>query len=158
MSTQRVVTFHYTLTNTTGETLDSSRGHEPMSYLEGMGQIIPGLESKMTFLKKGDKTTIQVLAADAYGPKIQELLARVPRAEFPVPTVKVGDRFRTGEAHEHGPVFVVLEVTDKEVVLDGNHPLAGQDLTFDVEITDMRLATAEELSHGHAHGPNGHHH
>jgi FKBP-type peptidyl-prolyl cis-trans isomerase SlyD len=98
-----------------------------------------------------------VAAADAYGEVNLSLIVRVPKDKLPVQEIHVGDRFRGGP-DQHSPIFMVTEILANEVVLDGNHPLAGQDLQFDVEITGMRSATEEEKSHGHAHGPEGHGH
>ncbi len=155
----RVVTFHYVLKDKAGKTLDSSQGNEPMTYLEGSGSIIPGLETVITTLKTGDKKHVPVKAAEAYGEHDAKLVAEVPRAQFPEgEQIEAGMRFRAGEEHEHGPVFTVTKVTETHVHVDGNHPLAGVDLFFDVEIVDTRDATLEEVKHGHAHGPGGHHH
>lgn len=156
MSKSRVVTFHYTLTDSKGQTLDSSAGQDPLAYLEDAGQIIPGLENELKSMKAGDKKKIDIAAKDGYGEMNSELVLKVPRKQFPSgQAIKVGDHFRTGS---NSPVFRVLEVTDEHVSLDGNHPLAGQDLSFDVEIVEIRDATEEEIAHGHAHGPDGHHH
>lgn len=155
---KKVVSFHYTLKDESGSVLESSRGEEPLSYLEGVGQIIPGLESQLRGMKKGDKKNVNVSAKDAYGEHDQDLIVKVPRAQIPKKDVEVGDQF-----HAHGPdgqpaVVTVTQIDEQHVTVDGNHPLAGQALTFDVEITDVRDATKEELAHGHAHGPGGHHH
>lgn len=158
MSQARVVSIHYTLTDDKGAVIDSSRGADPLQYLEGAGNIIPGLEKEVGKMKTGDKKNVKIPAKEAYGEKRQDMILDVPRSQFPSDmTPKVGDRFRGG-AEPHAPVFTVLAVSDAEVKLDGNHPLAGQDLNFEVEVTEMRDATAEEVSHGHAHGPHGHHH
>ena len=154
---RKVVTFHYSLTNVDGDTIDSSKSGEPFSFLEGAAQIIPGLEKAMLDLKAGDKKKIRVQAAEAYGERAETMVVKVPREKLPTQEIRVGDRFRGGP-DEHSPVFMVKEVTDTIVTLDGNHPLAGQDLNFAVEIVDVREATAEELSHGHVHGEGGHHH
>jgi len=130
--TQRVVSFHYTLTDGTGKVLDSSKDRAALSFMEGAGQIIPGLERQLAVLKKGDKKKIQVPAAEAYGRRDDNKVVKVPSHELPSKDVKIGDR--------------------------GNHSLAGVDLTFDVELTDVREATAEEIFHGHAHGEGGHSH
>ncbi len=159
-SNQRVVTFHYVLTNTKGDQIDSSRTSDnPMMFLEGAGQIIPGLEKVIGLLNVGDKRKITVEAKEAYGEFDQKLVMKVPRDRFPKDAdIQEGDQFRAGSANEPGPIFTVKTVTTAEVTVDGNHPLAGQDLTFDIEIVSTRLATAEEMEHGHAHDPNGHHH
>ncbi len=154
----RVISIHYTLTNDSGEELDSSRGGDPLTYLEGVGNIIPGLETEVAKLQSGEKKTVKVKAADAYGEKRPDLVMEVPRSQFPADIqIKVGDRFQTQHG-PHAPVFQVKKVTDSHVTIDGNHPLAGVDLTFAVEVTEVRAATEEEVAHGHAHGPGGHHH
>lgn len=153
---QRVISFHYTLTNPSGEKLDSSEGSEPLMFMEGVGQIIPGLETQLAKLKVGDKKKINVKAADAYGLRDPKNVVTVPRDKMPAKTIKVGDQFQSSQ--NHGMPLTVTKVTDKDVTLDANHPLAGVDLTFDVHVTGLRDATAEELQHGHAHGGDGHHH
>ncbi len=154
---KRVVSFHYTLTDADGKMLDSSSGREPLTYMEGVGQIIPGLEKELANLKKGDKRKISVAAAEAYGLRDEAKIIKVPRETLPAQGIKVGDRF-TGGDDPHAPIFVVIESSETEVTLDANHPLASVDLTFDIELTDFREATAEEISHGHAHGEHGHSH
>jgi FKBP-type peptidyl-prolyl cis-trans isomerase SlyD len=154
----RVVSIHYTLTDDKGTVLDSSQGAEPLQYLEGAGNIIPGLEKALSKLNVGDKKMVRVPAAEAYGLKREDMVQEVPRTQFPPNMqLKVGDRFRGGP-EDHAPVFTVTAVNGDKIHLDGNHPLAGQDLNFDVEVTEARVATSEEVSHGHAHGPHGHHH
>lgn len=154
----RVVSFHYTVTGTTGTKIDSSQGKAPLTVLEGSGQIIPGLENALKALKTGDKKKIPVIAADAYGQRDESLVVKMKRDHLPAEDMNIGDRFRGGE-DEHARVFIVTEITETgAVTLDGNHALAGQDLVFDIEIVLARLATEEELQHGHAHGGDGHHH
>lgn len=155
--THRVISFHYTLTNPQGEKLDSSIGHAPLTYLEGVGQIIPGLEKELQNLKVSDKKKITVPASEAYGLREEKYVVSVPRDKFPEGEISVGDQFQPGEDPNAHP-FTVTEISDSHVTLDANHPLAGVDLTFDVEVITIREATAEELSHGHSHGPDGHHH
>lgn len=152
----RVITFHYTLTDPDGNELDSSQGGQPMSFVEGVGQIIPGLESELGKLSPGDKQQITVAAKDAYGDRNEEHVIEVPVEKMPAREVKVGDRFQVGE-EDHASVVTVTGVEGDTVTLDGNHPLAGVDLTFDVEVTAIREATADELAHGHVHGPGGAH-
>lgn len=152
----RVVTFHYTLTDPAGKTLDSSVGQEPMTYMEGAEQIIPGLEKQLQPLKAKDKKKIKVPAAEAYGPRDDRFLMSVPLERLPK-TIQIGQQF-TITADGNSPPFTVTSVTATHATLDGNHPLAGVDLTFDVEIVEVREATAEEVKHGHAHGAGGHHH
>ena len=126
MNKARVVTIHYTLTNEAGEVLDSSRGGEPLSYLEGASNIIPGLEKELLASGTGEKKTVKVAAADAYGEKRDDMVVKVPRSQFPSDLpLKEGDRFRSGSDH-HSPIFTVVAVAGDQVTLDGNHPLAGK--------------------------------
>lgn len=158
--TQRVIAFHYTLRNPAGEVLDSSSGSEPLRFLEGAGQIIPGLEEQLVLLQVGDKRTVQVAAARAYGEVDPSLMLEVPKERLGADReLSVGDQFATrGPDGEPGGVFTVVKLEGESVTLDGNHPLAGVDLSFEIEIMSMRDATAAELSHGHAHDGAGHHH
>src|SRR5262245_57753754 len=123
----RVISFHYTLTSPSGETLDSSEGKEPLTYLEGAEQIIPGLENQMGKLKAGDKKKILVSAADGYGLREEKYVLKVPRKQFQVEEVKVGDEYYSSE-DEHAIPFKVIALSESEVTLDANHPLAGMDL------------------------------
>ena len=125
--------------------------------MEGTGQIIPGLEKQLAGLKKGDRKKITVPAAEAYGLRDENKVIKVPRHKLPSQDVKMGERF-SGGPEAHAPVFVVTNLAQTKVTLDGNHSLAGMDLTFDVELTDVREATSDEISHGHAHGEHGHSH
>lgn len=154
---QRVLFFHYVLTNSSSETIDSSRDNEPMGVLEGAEQIIPGLETVLFQMKAGEKKIVRVSADQAYGPVNERLKIKVSRAKLPEGELAIGTQFRGGP-EDHAPVFVVFKIEGDEVSLDGNHPLAGQDLIFDVEIILIRNATSEELEHGHGHGPEGHGH
>jgi FKBP-type peptidyl-prolyl cis-trans isomerase SlyD len=153
-----VVTIHYTLKNDAGETLDSSAGGDPLAYLQGNGNLIPGLESALEGKQAGDKLSVKVSPSDGYGEYDKSLVQQVPRRSFKgVGNVQVGMQFQVQS--DGGPRAVtVTHVVGDMVTVDGNHPLAGQNLNFDVEITDVRTATDEELSHGHVHGPGGHHH
>jgi FKBP-type peptidyl-prolyl cis-trans isomerase SlyD len=153
-----VAYIHYTLTNTAGEVLDSSSGGEPLAYLHGAGNIIPGLEQALEGKSSGDKLTVNVPAKDAYGERNEGLVQQVPRRAFQgVADIQPGMQFHADSSH--GPMRVqVTAVSGDMVTVDGNHLLAGQDLTFEVEITQVRDATLEELQHGHVHGPGGHSH
>jgi len=155
---KQVMSFHYTLTNSTGESLGSSQGKEPILFLVGEGGIIPGLEKALIGLKAGERKKVVVGAAEAYGEYNEELVHQALRSEIPNPEkVTVGDKFRGGHEKD-APIFTVTEINETHVTLNGNHPLAGQELTFYVEIVEVRDATPEELEHGHAHPPGGHHH
>lgn len=151
----RVVSFHYTLRDPAGQVLDSSAGGEAVTYLEGAGQIIDGLDQRLRAVAAGVKTRVHVPAAQAYGERDPAQIQRVKRVVLPVEgELRVGDTFQAG-ADKFAPVVTVAAIEGDEVLLDANHPLAGVDLTFDVEIVSERPASAEELSHGHAHGPGG---
>ncbi len=152
-----VISFHYTLTDNSGKQLDSSKGSAPLTFLSGVGQIIPGLEKVLIDMKQGDHKTVNVPHQEAYGSFDQTKSYKVQREKLPAPEVKLGDVFATGEGAAYQEVKVV-DVQGDSITLDGNHPLAGKDLTFDVEITSTRVATAEEVTHGHVHGEGGHHH
>ncbi len=152
---RRVVTFHYTLRDSHGQLIDTSTGGAPISYLEGAGQIIDGLDTGLRELGAGIKARIQVPAAQAYGERDPGQVQKVLRALLPVEgELKVGDQFQAGE-DAFAPTVTVMGVEGDSVLLDANHPLAGVDLTFDVEVIAAREATLEELSHGHVHGPGG---
>ena len=151
----KVIGFHYTLTNSKNEVLDNSAEHGPLVFLEGVGQIIPGLEKEIVAMNIGDKKVINVPAADAYGNKNDELVITVQRSQFPEDAqLNIGDVFQVNQ--DQGlPPFAVIAIEGDEVTLDGNHPLAGEDLNFDIEITELREATETEVAHGHAHGQGG---
>ncbi|EKR72937.1 FKBP-type peptidyl-prolyl cis-trans isomerase [Leptospira noguchii] len=152
----RVVTFHYTLHDTEGNLIDSSEGKAPLSYLEGVGNIISGLEEEIKKMETGEKRKINVSAENAYGSKDPDLIFDVPKSQFPPnEDLQVGMMFQTDEPDK---VFTITELQEESVIVDGNHPLAGVDLVFDVELTGIREATQEEISHGHVHGEGGHHH
>jgi FKBP-type peptidyl-prolyl cis-trans isomerase SlyD len=155
---RRVAQFHYTLTNDQGEVLDSSSGGEPLTYLHGKGNIVPGLEKALTGKQAGDKLKVAVAPEEGYGLQMPELIQTVPRGAFQgVAEIEVGMRFQAQT--DHGTVLVrVTQVTPDSVTVDGNHELAGQTLHFDIEITSVRDASVEEVLHGHVHGPGGHQH
>lgn len=152
---RKIVSFHYTLSNSKGDPIESSREREPMSYLHGSGNIIPGLEKAMTGKAAGEQFEVTVEPAEAYGERNESGVQRVPAKHF-----KHMGRLEPGQPvvlqTKQGPVQVtVVKVGRFNIDIDRNHPLAGQTLTFDVEVTDVREATEEEISHGHAHGPGG---
>jgi FKBP-type peptidyl-prolyl cis-trans isomerase SlyD len=150
-----VVTFHYTLRDSSGQVLDMSKGGDPVTYLEGAGQIIDGLDEQLRGVTAGAKKRVHVPAAQAYGLPDPERIHKIGRAMIPFEgELKVGDRFQT-EPDPGSPVVTIAAIEGDDVTLDANHPLAGVDLTFDVEILAVRAATAEELAHGHARGAAG---
>lgn len=153
----RVLSFHYTLKNATGQVLDTSRGQDPFPVLEGSRQIIPALEEELFKLGVNDRREIFLTADQAYGPVNERLRITVSRSKLPEGDIEVGTQFKAGK-DPRDPVFTVTKIEGDDVSLDGNHPLAGEDLCFDVEIVEIRDATPEEQTHGHAHGPHGHSH
>jgi FKBP-type peptidyl-prolyl cis-trans isomerase SlyD len=152
---RNVITFHYTLKDPGGRLLDTSAGGEPITFLEGAGQIIDGLETQLRPLPAGSRERITVEAAQAYGLRDDSQVQRLPRASIPIEgELKVGDQFQAGE-DRYAPVVTVAGIEDDHVLLDANHPLAGVDLTFDVEVLSVRPATSEEIAHGHVHSADG---
>lgn len=147
-----VVSMHYTLTDNDGNTIDSSEGADPLVYLHGAGNIIPGLEKALLGKTQGDSLQVDVEAAEGYGEIKPEMIQLVPRSAFEgVESIEVDMAF---EAHTpEGGVqrIVVREIEGDQITVDANHPLAGMDLHFKVEILAVRDATEEEKSHGHAH-------
>jgi FKBP-type peptidyl-prolyl cis-trans isomerase SlyD len=154
----KVVLIHYTLTNDTGTVIDSSSGGEPLAYIQGQGNIISGLEKALEGKRKGDKVSVKVDPAEGYGVRDDSLVQSVPRRAFGGADVKPGTQFHAQTSQGQTRVVTVMHVQGDMVTVDGNHPLAGENLNFDVEITEVRDASAEELEHGHVHGPGGHHH
>ncbi|OOC09379.1 MULTISPECIES: FKBP-type peptidyl-prolyl cis-trans isomerase [Thioalkalivibrio] len=153
-----VVSIHYKLTNNDGETIDSSEGREPLAYMHGNGQIVPGLERELEGKAAGDKVQATVPPEEGYGEKIDAMVQEVPMEAFQgVDSIEPGMQFQAQT--ENGPLTVtVTNVEGDTATVDGNHPLAGQTLNFDVEVVEVREPSAEELEHGHAHGPGGHEH
>ncbi len=147
-----VVTINYKLTDDAGNLLDSSEGSEPLAYLHGSGNIIPGLEKALTGKVEGDSLQVSVEPAEGYGEVIPELVQRVGRAAFQgVESVEPGMMFEAQAPDGSVQRIVVKEVEGDEVLIDANHPLAGVTLHFDVDIVGVREATEEELAHGHVH-------
>ncbi len=157
---RRLVEFDYLLKNGQGEVLDNSReaDGEPMRYIEGSNQIIPGLESRMKGVKKGDKKEINVPAAEAYGAREANLVIEVPLDQFPEnQKVAVGLEVEIEISEGYYHPFTVIKLADNHATLDGNHELSGMDLFFSVEVKEAREATAEEIAdsemeHDHVHG------
>jgi FKBP-type peptidyl-prolyl cis-trans isomerase SlyD len=153
-----VVGFDYTLKDDDGKVIDSSEGHEPLLYLHGAEGIIPGLERELEGKKVGDELKVSVSPADGYGERSDELEQEVPRENFAgIDDLELGMQLQTDS--ETGPTVVtVVAIADDVVTIDGNHPLAGVNLHFEVAIREIREATEDEISHGHIHGPGGHEH
>ncbi len=158
ISKESVVTLHYTLKDDQGHVLDSSTEKDPLVYLHGTGSMIPALEEALEGRKSGDQLQVTIPPEKGYGLRDETQIKSVPKSEFKnAARLKVGMQFQVNT--EEGPILLsVLDVKDDEVVVDGNHPLAGMTLHFDVKVADVRKATEEELQHGHAHGEGGHHH
>jgi len=154
----KVVLIHYTLKNDEGEVIDSSSGRDPLAYLHGQGNIIPGLEKALEGKQAGDKLSVRVEPSEGYGTRDARLIQEVPRQQFGSANVQPGMQFHAQTAQGHTRVVTVTGIAGDMVTVDGNHPLAGENLNFDVEVTNVRDASEEELSHGHVHGPGGHHH
>ena len=147
-----VVSMHYKLTNAGGELLDSSEGREPLTYLHGAGNIIPGLENALVGKVAGDSLQVEITPAEGYGEVRQELLQVVPREAFQgVEQIEPGMAFQAQGQDGKTRQIVVREINGNDITVDGNHPLAGVDLHFDVQIIEVREASAEEVAHGHAH-------
>lgn len=153
-----VVNIHYTLKNDAGKVLDSSAGGDALVYMHGNGNLIPGLEKALEGKSAGDKLNVSIMPAEGYGKRDENLVQSVPRSAFKgIDNLAVGMQFQADS--NYGPrTVVVTAIQGDSVTVDGNHPLADQTLNFEVEVTDVRTATAEELAHGHVHGPGGHHH
>ena len=155
---RRVVTLNYTLTDNEGNVVDQSNDSS-FAYLHGANNIIPGLENALTGKSAGDSLNVSVSPEEGYGERDPEKTQAVPRNMFPEDAeIEIGMQF-----HAQGPggetlVVTVAEVEDETITVDGNHPLAGVQLNFAVEVMDVREASKEELDHGHVHGPGGHEH
>ncbi len=153
-----VATIHYTLTGQDGSVIEDSHDGEPLDYVHGVGSIIPGLESALDGRSAGDEFTVTIPPAAAYGEKDANLVQIVPASLFGEGGgAQVGMRFRA-ESDDEMRIFTVLGVQGDQVTVDGNHPLAGETLTFAVKVVGVRAATNEEVEHGHVHGPEGHGH
>lgn len=153
-----VVTIHYTLKDDAGEVIDSSRSGDPIAYLHGHGNLVPGLERELEGKNTGDKVNVSITPEDGYGEYDKNLVQQVPRRAFQgIGNVTIGMRLHAQTPEGPRAVTVTRMVGDM-VTIDANHPLAGKNLNFEVEITDVRDATEEELSHGHVHGEGGHQH
>ncbi|WP_163936355.1 peptidylprolyl isomerase [Paraferrimonas sp. SM1919] len=152
-----VVVMHYSVA-TEGTQLDSTFHDKPLTVMMNSGYLVPGLDKALMGKEAGEKFTVDIDCSDAYGERNQELMQAVPISMFDGMEVKAGMQFRADTDHGEQSVMI-LDVSDDEVIVDGNHPLAGMDLTFTIEVLEVRAATAEELVHGHAHedGKCSHH-
>ena len=154
----KVVLIHCTLRDAQGAVLGSSDGGDPIAYLHGDGGIVPGLEDALTGKSVGDRIDVVVAPEKGYGPRDERLVQLLPRDRFPgAGGLAPGQQFHADGPHG-GRLLTVTRVEKDLVVVDANHPLAGKSLHFSVEVTEVRKATREEVTHGHVHGPGGHKH
>ena len=152
------VLINYKVSNTDGEVLDTSEGDEPLAYIHGQGDIVPGLEQALAGKSAGDRVQVTVSPELGYGVREEAKVQTVPRDAFESDAnIEPGMRFQA-ESGDGDVIVTVTNVTADEVTIDANHPLAGQTLKFEVEVVSVRACTDEELEHGHIHGPGGHHH
>ncbi len=149
----KVAAIHYTLRDSNGNVLDSSEGRDPLYYLHGENNLIPGMEEGLEGRTTGDKLQLDVAPEKGYGTRDPQLVEEVPRRAFGSQNIEVGMQFEDNE----GQVITITNVGPETVTVDANHPLADQNLHFDVEVLEVRDATPDELAHGHVHGPGGHH-
>ena len=154
---RRVFAFNYVLKGVDGQTLDASEAGDPLAFLEGTGSILPKLEEQIITMNAGDKKTVKLAASDSYGLPDPKMMMDVPKEELAHLKIELGSYLQLNLG-EQTKVVRVASIDDKKVVLDGNHPLAGVDLVFEIEMATIRDATAEEVQHGHAHGASGHGH
>lgn len=155
ISENKVVVLHYAVSDSEGTLIDSSYDHQPLAVIQGSGYLIPGLESALDGHNVGDKFEVAVASEQAYGERVDGFVQTVPKEMFQgIDDLDVGTQLRA-TTDEGEQTVIVIDVTDDEITVDGNHPLAGIDLQFDVEILEVRDATAEELAHGHVHGEGG---
>ncbi len=155
----KVVTIHYTLTLSDGRVVDSSSGGEPLTYLHGAGNIVPGLERELSGKNQGDQLQVEVQPGEAYGDYDAAGNHKLPRKAFPADAqLRPGMGFHAEDDQGTVVPMWITGVADDEITVTSNHPLAGQVLNFAVEVVNIRDATAEEKDHGHPHGPGGHQH
>jgi FKBP-type peptidyl-prolyl cis-trans isomerase SlyD len=157
IAARKAVTIKYTLKDDGGAVLDTSEGHDPLTYLHGAGNIVPGLEAALDGKAVGDVIAATLSPAEGYGPRDENQIRNVPLRKLPDGKAKVGMRYRI-QTEDGQMVALVTAVRGDYATIDANHPLAGKTLHFDVEVVAIRDATEEELTHGHVHGPGGHGH
>ena len=154
----KVVSIDYTLTDSKGAVLDKSSKGKPLHYIQGAGNLIPGLEKALEGKSSGEILKAQIPHVDAYGPRDESLMQVIEKENFgDITDLKVGMELEA-ESEDGVRIITIVAIDGDKVTVDGNHPLAGMDLTFDVSIVEVRDATSEEIGHGHVHGPGGHHH
>lgn len=152
---RRVLAFNYTLKGPDGNILDASERGQPLPYLEGAGQILPKMEEQIKDMNEGDKKNVKIAAVDAYGEMKENMFMDVPKEELAhLPQLEIGAHLRL-ELGQGAHIVRISKITDTHITLDGNHPLAGQALEFDIEMVLIREATTDEVLHGHPHGLHG---
>ncbi len=158
ITADRVVLIHYTLKDDAGAVLDSSAGGKPLAYIQGHGNLVPGLEKALEGKQDGDSLAVSLPPAEGYGIHDPALIQRVPKRSLQgAGELKKGMQFQA-RTDDGMRLFTVTAIVADMVTLDGNHPLADKTLNFDVQVVSVREATTEELEHGHVHGAGGHHH
>ena len=158
IANEKVVTIDYTLKDDEGNIIDQSQGGQ-FAYLHGAQNIIPGLENALTGKQSGDEVNVSISPEEGYGPRDESLQQVVSKEMFASPDeIEVGRQFHAQSPSGDVLTITVTGVDGDQITIDGNHPLAGVNLNFDVKVVDVRDATPEELSHGHVHGPEGHEH
>ena len=157
ISSEKVVAIHYTLKDNSGATLDSSEGKQPLYYLHGFGNLIPGMEEGLEGRVIGDAFEVVIAPEKGYGVRNEDFVQQVPLDAFGGTVPQVGMQFQAG--NDQGRYIVTVTGVDGDLVtVDANHPLAGVELHISVEVIEVREATADEISHGHVHGPGGENH
>jgi len=155
----KVISFNYTLKDDQGAVIESTTNKQPLTFISGQNQIIPKLEEALNGMLIGGKKNVKVEAAEAYGEYDEKAIQNVKKEQFPAEAkLEVGMRYVANSPDGKQMPFLITEVKEEDIKVDFNHPLAGKNLEFDVELLDIRDATPEEISHGHVHGPDGHHH
>lgn len=159
LQANKVVTFNYILKDDNGALLDSTEKGGPFSFISGNHQILPGLEEAIGNMIIGSKKNIKLAAADAYGEYDENAVQKINRTLFPEEAeLEIGMTYFAHSPEGQHLQFVITEMENDDITVNFNHPLAGKNLEFDVELLDVRDATPEEISHGYVHGPGGHHH
>lgn len=158
ISKNSAVSLNYKLTDDDGAVLDSSEGGDPLTYIHGAGMLIPGLEKELEGKAGGDELKVRVPPEEAYGLRDDSKIHAVPKSQLPADVEIVAGMQFQAQSESGVHILTALEVGEESVKMDANHPLAGKALNFDVTVVEVREATAEELQHGHVHGPGGHSH
>lgn len=155
----KVITMNYTLKDEEGNVIQSTDNANPFRFLSGNKQILPKLEEEINNMIIGSKKNVKIPSTEAYGEYTEQALQQVNKNNFPKDIdLQVGMEFMANSPDGHQMPFVVKDIKEEEITIDFNHPLAGKDLEFEVELVDIRDATVEEMQHGHVHGEGGHHH